>query len=427
MASPKMSPRSEHHERLVFARTTIGITMRSPGSCKVESTVYGAALVMPQMARSSGWDKTLTIMAFRSICFLIVNVVLQAAILKFLSKELNVMNRFSGQMELCDFGASLADCTAGTGHDCKGPFGTDITAPRLYSWDQLMIRQFTRDSLKAIFPDMAGEIGEKVDPGEYGLESYGCRLVCCFVFIISAVSDLEVSTKIVRLLYHVPTEAESWIALRQDQEPDDPPATGSLDDVHFRIAGMPLIWKIFNTLCVVIPKFMLWKQLVETGILFLMETTDITDQVMNSVALGLITQIDEMVFATCMSEEVQRIVYLCADHNLYDEHSSCVGDMSILTDEELLEKHQETQAFRSWGFMDTVSLFPPKLVVSILLTAAFIYEYYSDRCVQIKGSHWVSQAMYLPKSVLVSWGYAFFPAVFPMEMESEPYWQMPGE
>lgn len=50
--------------------------------------------------------------------------------------------------------------------------GTSYSMPRLYSFPIWSTRVFVRDSLKAVFPEMAERIDQKVDPGERGsLES----------------------------------------------------------------------------------------------------------------------------------------------------------------------------------------------------------------------------------------------------------------
>merc|ERR1719375_2832835 len=99
-------------------------------------------------------------------------------------KEQNVMERFSGQMNLCDFGAHIEQCHeehAASG--CIGPAGTRYTASRLYSWPQWSARKFVQESLKSLFPDKVHDIEEKVDIGEYGLEDYWCRTASVFVFM----------------------------------------------------------------------------------------------------------------------------------------------------------------------------------------------------------------------------------------------------
>jgi hypothetical protein len=203
--------------KLAFARTSIGVTMRDSGECKIEESVYGAAIVMPQIARTVGWDKTMTMLTFHTYLFLLINIFLQAYMLRMIAKEENVMDGFGGQMFLCDFGAHLENCP---GPGCIGPFGTNITAPRLYSWSSIAIRNFARQSLQTLFPDKLNEISLKVDPGEYGLESYWCRLACCFIFMICCMGELAVTVKMFQLLYKIPTQAEPWIVAK----PRDPDA-----------------------------------------------------------------------------------------------------------------------------------------------------------------------------------------------------------
>ena len=41
----------------------------------------------------------------------------------------------------------------------------------------------------ALFPQMQDEIDKNVDPGEYGVESYWCRLVCIFIFVTAILDD----------------------------------------------------------------------------------------------------------------------------------------------------------------------------------------------------------------------------------------------
>lgn len=410
-------------DKMAFARTTIGVTMREGGTIKVEATVSGAVIVMPQVARTTGWDKSLSILAWRSWVFLIFNFFVQAALLSYISKECSVMNKFGGQMRLCDFGAFMENCPDGPG--CVGPLGTDVDAPRMYDWDNIISRQFTKDSLKAIFPEKAQDINDKIDVGEYGVESYSCRLACCFIFMISCMQELTVIFKLVELIIKIPTEAEPWI------QPKKPAAgetfIGHLEEVTIKIAGMPLTWKLINVILVVFPKAMLWKLLTETGITFLMETGAIDDIIINSVGLSFILDLDAMIGTSLMSEETVNMVNATENFELYDETTSCVGDVSLLSDHELLAKHHETQSLRSWSCADTWALFPAKLFATIALTAFFVCEYYWKECQVYKEGdtiRMVSKTMFAPMSLRFTWLNAFLPMMFPLETESEPYWEM---
>ena len=125
----------------------------------------------------------MTILVIESYLFLFVNFIVQGGLLYMIAKDQNVMGAFSGRMFLCDFGAGVGDCV---GHSwCRGPGGTETTPHRLRNWVTFSNRNFARDSMKALFPDRESDIHDKVDPGEYGVESYHCRWICCFIFVMS--------------------------------------------------------------------------------------------------------------------------------------------------------------------------------------------------------------------------------------------------
>eukprot|EP00913_Durusdinium_trenchii_P002920 g2707.t1 len=247
-----------------------------------------------------------------------------------------------------------------------GPSGTEITPPRLYSFDIWTTRIFVRESLKAIFPDKQerrcdlvtpmhkhDDIQDLIDPGEYGLESYWCRLLCCILFVMSMLKEATNIIGMGKVLYYPPTRADSWLGegmgdsqadiVQADLDSgdvktipvssDDPedaransrqsvlgdkkrstrllssedlasaavPPSGDvfeeemLDSIDLKIAGMPLMWKVINAVCILLPKILVWKLTVQTGITFLMETASISDLVVNSIALTFILSIDEMI------------------------------------------------------------------------------------------------------------------------------------
>lgn len=409
----------EHLRKLAYAKTTIGITMREGGTCKVESSVYGAAIVMPQLARTTGWDRTLSILAIRSWFFLFLNVVLQVYLLAMLAKEDTVMDLFAGQMYLCDFGKNLAKCP---GPGCTGPGGTDVTAPRMYNWDQWSLRLYVRQAFKDMFPDRMTDINKFVDPGEYGVESYWCRFVCIFIFMIPCMRELNIIAKMAELLVRIPTDAEPWI----DPKEEIVSGLGMIDEVTIKIAGMPMIWKIMDFMFIVLPKLLLWKMTAETGTTFLMETGGIQDIIINSVGLAFIVDLDELICDALMSEETKAFVAACEEFVLYDQKTSCVGDMSALTEDEILIKHHDCQqSWSSWSIWDLWGLFPGKLCMSLILTTGFCYEYYWKHCKLDDEGNYVSKDMFLPTSVVYTWLNAVFPFFYPVHKEESPYWTMP--
>jgi hypothetical protein len=356
-----------------------------------------------------------------------------------MAKEELVMDGFAGQMYLCDFGAHIADCP---GPGCRGPHGTDITGPRLYDWSSIVSRNFVKDSLKTLFPDKIKEIDEKIDPGEYGIESYYCRLVCCFIFMVSCMGELVVTYKMAQLIYKIPTKNEPWIVpnetlskevgvrratCRQLLGDDGTKRVGAIDEVHVKIAGMPLFWKIVNFLFVCLPKFILWKLTAETGITVLMDTAGIADIITNSVGLTFILSIDELIGQALMAEETQKFVAATEAYPLFDETTSCVGDMTTMSEDEIMAKYHETQhGCCAWGFWDLVYFIPIKLIFAIAGTAGFVYNYYHAHCEANPDDAYrlISKTRYQPATPEFSWLNAFLPTVFPLKL-GPIVWEMP--
>jgi len=231
------------------------------------NSVYGAALMMPQFARSTDWMGNLTVLAIRSYCFLIMNLLIQWFLVYSLIKEQMVMDLFSSQMNLCDFGSRKEGCPEADG--CVGPGGTRITPARMYSYVQWYIQNFVKSSLISLFPEKHDDIDQMIDPGEYGLESWHVRYLCTFIFVMTGLGDLYECFNLLEFLYKLPNKAESWVDFEGDR--------GIL-----KVAGMPAVWKLINVFVVVLPKFTLWVFTLRTGMMFLMETAGIDNTIVNS-------------------------------------------------------------------------------------------------------------------------------------------------
>lgn len=407
--------------KLAAATLTIGFKTRTR-SCKVEkNSVYGAAIVMPQLARSARWNKLFTALCIRSYLFLSVSFFVQANILRMLAKEEAVMDVYAGQMYLCDFGAFVEDCPDSPG--CTGPGGTEVTPSRLYTYSQWSLRNFVKDSLKTVFPDRQADIAEKVDPGEYGIESYWCRWMCCAIFIVSVMDDLLACRDMLLLLYSVPTAAEPWMEMAGEGDMEDVPF--GLDRVTLKIAGMPFSWKVVNTIIVLFPKMLLWKLTVETGTTFLMETAGIDDIIVNSVALSFILNFDEMMFNTLTTWETRQMLAKVEEFDFSKgsswTHAQILQSYSKYQGEMDVDDADDAGRF---GWYDAFRLLPLKFITAILLTGLSILEYYATHCTRTSEGRFVSIPMYLPKSVSFSFLNAFFPSFFPVEAEEDPFWQM---
>jgi len=386
------------------------------GTCEVETgSVYGASLVLPQIARSTAWSGTFTALALRSYTLLLINIALQGFLLSMIGEEQILLYPFAGQMHLCDFGASIPRCEDMPDlPNCRGPHGTSLSYARLYSYDVWSTRNFVKDSLKSMFPHKASDIETQIDPGEYGLENYWCRAVCVFIFMMAVVEDFKSTMMVLFLLYRVPTSSESWIEYEQPGEDED---IDGLDLVKFKVAGMPFGWKVANVFLIFFPKFLLWLALAISGVHFLMETASITDMVINAMALTFVLDIDELMFARLATPFTKEVMQRIESMELWAESD----EDEAMTDAQVLDHFERSELGRArWGKM--AQIFPTRLVQILVAQGVFVILYYTRNCVYYNGG-WVSKAMSAPKDLTfnpVNLMFGFEP-----DMEKDNFWQMP--
>jgi len=331
----------------------------------------------------------------------------------FMSKSENVIDKFSGQMFLCDFGKNVA---VHEGPGSIGPGGTNMSAPRMYAFNDWVTRNFVRDSLEKIFPDRKRSVHEVADPGEYGVESYWCRLLCCFVFMLSITQELDHLVNMAQLLWNVPAKNENWLSLNTHGWAAD--ADQWLDHVTIKVAGMSVWWKLWNCLVVLFPKAFVFFLTANTGTTFLMESAGIDDMIINSVALGFLLTIDDLMTSAIQSASVKHILEKCEGYELYDAKEG-----QSLSEDEIIEKYSKPVDYR--GFKIIGLIIPKKLAVVTLLTATFVGKYYVQHCDRHEG-RWVSKPMHLP--ITNSW--SLLNTVFPRiletnNLEPQPYWTYP--
>jgi len=396
--------------------------MEKEGFCGIESaSIYGAAVAMPQIARSAGWPGSLLALVIRIYLFLLLNFVLQGFLLSMIGEEQMKWYAFSGQMHLCDFAAAIENCP--TGPNCKGPLGTTYSAPRLYDYNIWATRIYVRDSLKAVFPDKEKELMEKVDPGEYGMENYYCRFACLFLFMLSVVDDLAGTYKLARTLWFVPTESRSWISYSypswaEKEEISEIKELGELDFVHLSVAGIPWHWKLFNVCCVLVPKCALWLALVRSGVHYLMETAGIVDVIVNAMALTFVLEVDEMVFNRFASGMTKHIMSCVHDLPTFN-----TDDVEEETDEQALERFYRTEVGSARWTGKKLLVVPVRFLQVLSIQLLFMWDYYRSNCVRQEDGSWVSKEMHLP----VGLEYSPLKLMFGIESatEHEPFWTMP--
>eukprot|EP00929_Paragymnodinium_shiwhaense_P114051 TRINITY_DN82367_c0_g1_i1.p1 TRINITY_DN82367_c0_g1~~TRINITY_DN82367_c0_g1_i1.p1 ORF type:complete len:419 (-),score=70.45 TRINITY_DN82367_c0_g1_i1:99-1355(-) len=408
-------------QRLPAAKLLGMLEKREAGTVGVESNVYGSAMALPQIARSLEWPVMMRGLVVRAYFFLFFNVFIQIMLLYYVVKEFDVVDRFGGMMSLCNFGANMVNCPDGPG--CTGPGGSQYTPSRLYSWDAIVSRTFTRDALIAVFPDRENEIKENLDVGEYGLESLTCRILCVFLFMNSMMSEFWVIYDMIQMLIKVPTRDESWVKYEvpvwaSKAQVKDVLGCSELDFVNIQVSGMPFVWKVVNAVFVVFPKVILWKFACEVGTFFLMETAAMDDLIVNSVALNFILSIDELFFQTLTIDAVRWLLAHCDGFRLYDLHEE-----EMATDAQTLEKFAGQVKHGFFGLQNLLGYLPMRLIICIAWTLFFLFTYYHKECQRDEDGAWLSKPMYLPKSFDLGFLPAFFPRFFAMETEDTPYWK----
>lgn len=409
--------RGKDNARIAGAKSLgVLIAQDSAWSLEIEKSVYGSAMALPQIARSCGWPVAFISVSIQSYVFLALNLFVQGYLIAAIAEENRVMSPFAGRMELCNFGAV---------QNSIGPGGTPYSPPRLYSFDVWNTRLFIRDSVKASFPMLDGVIGETIDPGEWGIESIYSRWIACFLFTIVILDDLRQTLTLLMVLFTVPSKAEPWISY---EIPDwgtknfakQVHGWSEMDLIKYRVAGMPLVWKIANFSIVVLPKLVLWLSFSTAGFHFLLSTADIVNGTINAMALSFILEVDELILSGLCSISARHImdnleVYESADTDVVEE----------LEDEELLRRFAKNEDVRSLSDFFTAgtlrSLLPERELLVIVFLLFFLGKYYYTNCRFDDDGNLVSKDLYLPTKVGVNvWVFLGFPT----SQEPEPVWTM---
>lgn len=376
-----------------------------------KGSVYGAAILMPQLGRSLGWPSYIVSLTISAYVYLAICVFINYALLIYLSKEELVMDQIESQMFLCDFGAYLD--YAG---DHTGPGGTQMTSGRLYNWKQWAARVYAHDAVAALLPGLAANATTTMDPGEYGGESWWARIVCCFIFLINICDELVLTANLLKLLFFIPSEDETWIDL-DDAEVRSNKAGHWTKEVTVKVAGMPLMWKAVNMLLVFLPKLTLCWMTSKAGITFLMETSTIDEVIINSVALGFLLEVDEILIQQFMSEQARWLLEKCEDF-VVDEQKN-----EMLTEGEQVERFILREKLSLCAVaLDLLANRLHMLILSIVLTFVFVTFYYVDHCVNDNGRY-VAKPLYLPTSTSYTFANFVLPSFFHVDRADDPSWQ----
>lgn len=232
-----------------------------------------------------------------------------------------------------------------------------------------------------------------------------------------------------KLLIYLPSKNESWVEFKSDRDKSKTSRRKEwLDEVNVKVAGMGYGWKAVNAFFVLLPKsFLVWYT-AKAGVYFLMETATVDGIVVNSIALGFLLSLDELITSALMSTQAKQLLVMCESKAI--SHQDEDEAEEVLNDEQILDRFYIQQRLSGGGWKNTLKLLFfhkfIKIYIVVITTAVLLWKYYHSHCEYSEG-RWISRTMHGPKSGAFSIMNAFLPELFPIEETEEPFWTMHGE
>jgi len=263
-------------------------------------SVYTASIVFPQIARSSGYQLTYVAISLKMICLTIICFVLQLIFVISLWQASVYRPTQGGGPHMCTYGQDTGNSQQ------TGPLGITINPDRSNlesNYKMLIIRNTLWEVLRHL-----NITNSAIGPVEFGTESASCRGAAVAAFFFSIILEVSSMWSTAVFLVRSPTlhsrneyHAEQWISLAEPNL-----FTGNLrsvlgksdlDCVTFKMAGMPLCWKILWAWPVLLCRQVIIATVAYVGFYFLMNTGGIVDLVLNCIALVFIVDMDKLSFA----------------------------------------------------------------------------------------------------------------------------------
>jgi len=239
----------------------------------------------------------------------------------------------------------------------------------------------------------------------------------------AVVDDLFETLSFANLLFHIPSKPETWISYELPDWTDKDTLKErrdktELDFVKFHTAGMPISWKIINTLLILVPKCALWVALVLAGFHYLMETAGIVDVIVNAMALAFVLEVDELVFERLGDSTTKHIMENLEDFPLFDTMEDEQAD-----DSDILEAYRRNELGIVGRLRHLDKLVSWRLVLVIALHYASVQYYYYRNCIAREDGSLVSKEMHLPKDLSCNTVSLMFGA--DLDEVEKPFWHMP--
>jgi len=256
-----------------------------------------------------------------------------------------------------------------------------------------------------------------------------CRYICVLIFVMSLTSEFNLIVQGFWLMIAIPSKNESWVRYERPTWADKDHVKNvhgwtELDLVKIKIAGMSLQWKIINVLVVLVPKVFLWFSILGAGTVLLMNTACIDDIIINSTALGFVLCMDELVFATFGTSQARTILGKLEDYPLFSvDHHEGLEDHEVL----LHHDQNENNATLFQKLRSVSRILPFNAIICASIWVSAMVWYYHEHCIRSSDGTWISKDIRVPRTVILTWGQAFFPSMFPVPKEDEPCWSMPND
>jgi len=244
------------------------------------------------------------------------------------------------------------------------------------------------------------------------------------VFVLGLFGDLNRTLEMCSLIYHVPTEAQNWMTyevpdLHEKLQRDT--NWSELNQLKFKVCGMPLLWKFLNVMLVAIPKVYIWLLTVDIGVTFLMETAKIEDMIINSVALAFILSIDELIFDSLMPTMARYVMDQIQDFKRSDSTKKSYWA------KDALNVHKADRHWNAFNPRFYSRAFPVRLFSIGAITGLFITKYYVESCRQRPDGSLVAKDVFLPRDDPLDWMSFFLgpiPGAKQVEVYGDAVWKM---
>jgi hypothetical protein len=124
--------------------------------------------------------------------------------------------------------------------------------------------------------------------------------ICVFVFAVCIFKDIRQTVEMAILLSMLPTRSGGWVTFPSDD-------VDSLE-MQFRVGCMPLKWKILNLVTLCLPKLVIAVSLALWGTIFLKNSMERSETVLDAVALIFILELDELLFSALCGADLLELM-----------------------------------------------------------------------------------------------------------------------